>query len=70
MSPRGEDTSAYVTGKMVGIAVAIAFLLAIAAAAYLHAHLRIDTLAGLGFGLIVWGVATLAIVVVGVCLAL
>ena len=65
-----SETAAYFTGRMVSIAVAIAFLLAIAAGVYSHAYLRIDTLAGLGFSLIVWSIATLAIVVIGVCLAL
>jgi hypothetical protein len=67
---RDSEAAAYFTGKMVSIAIAMAFVLAIAAGACLQANLSIDTLAGLGFGLMVWSIATIAIVVIGVYLAL
>ena len=61
---RSGKITAYFTGKVVLTAMAIALVVAIATAAFFHSRLGTGIFPGISFVLMVWGIATIAIVAV------
>jgi hypothetical protein len=61
---RGGKITAYFTGKVVLTAMAIGLVIAIATAAFFHSRSGTGLFPGISFVLMVWGIATIAIVAV------
>jgi hypothetical protein len=61
---RSRKITAYFTGRVVMTATAIGLVIAIATAAFFHNRLGTGIFPGISFVLMVWGIATIAIVAV------